>query len=71
MKWVQGQAYRGGDNPGEWIVQQVLEGPVVILGVGGKPAHSRNGAVVLANYDIGSRMIAGVEEPRLEKLKRV
>ena len=57
--------------PGEWVVQMVLDGPVVILGLGGTPAHSRNGAVVLANYDLGSRMIAVVDEPRLQKLTRV
>lgn len=70
-RWVQGEAYRWGDGPGDWIVQQVLEGPVIILGIGGAPAFCRDGAVVLANYDLGSRLIAMTDEQRLHKLTRV
>ena len=70
-RWVQGEAYRWGDSPGDWIVQQILEGPVIILGAGGTPIYCRDGAVVLANYDLGSRLIAVTDEQRLQKLTRI
>ena len=65
-----GQAYRA-PGPGVWVVEAVYQGPTVIYAGAAGPLRNTTGVVHFANRDLGVRLVAFVDDPKLDKLIRI
>ena len=65
-----GQAYRA-PGPGVWIVEAVYAGPCVVFADDRIPAATLAGVVHFRNTEIGYRLVARVDDRKLEKLTRI
>lgn len=71
MDWAPGNAYRSPDGIGTWVVEAVYVGPTVIYAGLDAPLHSQAGVVHMANRELGLRLVAFEDDPKLDKLVRI
>ncbi len=65
-----GQAYRA-PGPGVWIVEAVYHGPAFIFADDRKPAPTLSGVVHFRNQELGYRLVARVDDSKLDKMTRI
>ncbi len=69
--WAPAQAYRSPGRNDIWVVEAVYAGPTVIYADKAGPLRNTAGVVHFANRDLGVRLVAFVDDPKLDKLIRI
>ncbi len=69
--WKAGQGYLDPMGNGTWVVEAHYAGPAMIYGSQDGPLRSQSGIIHFRNQDLGVRVIAMADDPRLENLTRI